>query len=279
MIQVDSKASKRMNDTAATSAFEGSFAAAVFGGSSTAATPFGALTASSASSPAATMTSLFSTAFTTDASSSSSSTTPFSAFAKPSAPATSVATTTSSSSSGFSLGTSFHGPLMAAKKATEDIGSSFIVIESFLGNCFSGSNDSNSGEVDSGSRFQGLGLYGYMDPLLLGDKKSGSISKVEIQPTTIYPLLEDLHSIFSDLPSMGKALAHVQKMLLDVNRGEVLDAYAVFDNIIHKDVVSWNAMIAGLVENGLTEDAFSLFSLMVKGPTQPNSAFMNDWKP
>ncbi|KAJ1383265.1 Tetratricopeptide-like helical domain superfamily [Sesbania bispinosa] len=33
------------------------------------------------------------------------------------------------------------------------------------------------------------------------------------------------------------------------------DAYAVFYNVIHKDV-SWNAMIAGLAENGLTEDAF-----------------------
>ncbi|MCI42078.1 pentatricopeptide repeat-containing protein, partial [Trifolium medium] len=50
------------------------------------------------------------------------------------------------------------------------------------------------------------------------------------------------------------------------------DAYAVFDSIIHKDVVSWNAMIAGLAENGLLEEAFSLFSLMVKGPIQPNYA-------
>ncbi|XP_061376129.1 putative pentatricopeptide repeat-containing protein At5g08490 isoform X2 [Gastrolobium bilobum] len=50
------------------------------------------------------------------------------------------------------------------------------------------------------------------------------------------------------------------------------DAYAVFDNIIDKDVVSWNAMIAGFAENGLLEDAFTLFSLMVKGPIQPNYA-------
>ncbi|KAJ1420662.1 hypothetical protein SESBI_14239 [Sesbania bispinosa] len=132
------------------------------------------------------------------------------------------------------FGTSFHGPLLAAKKAAEDVGSSFVVIESFLGNSFLGSNnnnDSNSGGVDSGSRFQSLvtslvpqqqgssaslalkrfslnndvrmlvkGLYGYMDPLLLGDNKTGSVSK---------------------------ALAHVQKMLLDVNRGEVLDARTV----------------------------------------------------
>ncbi|CAL5204441.1 unnamed protein product [Lathyrus oleraceus] len=50
------------------------------------------------------------------------------------------------------------------------------------------------------------------------------------------------------------------------------DAYAVFDSIIHKDVVSWNAMIAGLAENGLLEEAFSFFRSMVKGPIQPNYA-------
>lgn len=50
------------------------------------------------------------------------------------------------------------------------------------------------------------------------------------------------------------------------------EAYAVFDDIVYKDVVSWNAMIAGLAENGLVEDAFLLFSLMVKGPTRPNYA-------
>jgi hypothetical protein len=84
------------------------------------------------------------------------------------------------------------------------------------------------------------GLSGYMDPLLIVDSKTDSVSegsKMEIQPATsyetpafakpIYPLLEDLYEMFSDLPSMGKALGHVQKMLLDVNRGEVLDAKTV----------------------------------------------------
>ncbi|CAK8576926.1 unnamed protein product [Lathyrus sativus] len=83
------------------------------------------------------------------------------------------------------------------------------------------------------------GLSGYMDPLLIGNSKNDSVSagSVEIQPTTsydtpafaksVYPLLEDLHDMFSDLPSMGNALAHVQKMLLNVNRGEVLDTRTV----------------------------------------------------
>nr|KYP68050.1 hypothetical protein KK1_021667 [Cajanus cajan] len=75
-------------------------------------------------------------------------------------------------------------------------------------------------------------LSGYLDPLLLSGNNGGVSSVLEIQPSTsfetpgfarsIYPLLEDLYEIFGDLPSIGKALAHVQKMLLDVNRGEGL---------------------------------------------------------
>ncbi|GAU35774.1 hypothetical protein TSUD_61340 [Trifolium subterraneum] len=184
------------------------------------------------------------------------------------------------------FGTGFNGPLLAAKKAAENVGSAFIVVQSPLGHsCWTNNNnDSNStndndsnnssGGVDAGNGFRNIGnslvpqqqgavslasiamkrfslnkdvrmvlaegLSGYMDPLLVVDSKNDSVSetgKVEIQPTTsydtpefakpIYPLLEDLHEMFSDLPSMGKALRHVQKMLLDVNRGEVLDAKTV----------------------------------------------------
>ncbi|QCD88826.1 uncharacterized protein LOC114170683 [Vigna unguiculata] len=182
------------------------------------------------------------------------------------------------------FGTSFHGPLLAAKRASEDVGSSFLVIESpsCWGNSNSNSNnrdnnsdnDSNSGGgVDRGSNFRGFvnslvpqkhaaswapsalkrfsldeelrrmlvkAMSGYLDPLLLSSVNGSSVLEggdEEIQPLTsyetpgfarsIYPLLEDLCSIFRDLPSLGKALAHVQKMLLDVNRGEVLDKRTV----------------------------------------------------
>ncbi|XP_047159016.1 uncharacterized protein LOC124829534 isoform X1 [Vigna umbellata] len=176
------------------------------------------------------------------------------------------------------FGTSFHGPLLAAKRASEDVGSSFLVIESpsCWGNSNSNSsdNDSNSGGgVDRGSNFRGLvnslvpqkhaaswapsalkrfsldkdlrmmlakALSGHLDPVLLSSGNASSVLEggdEEIQPLTsyetpgfarsIYPLLEDLCSIFRDLPSLGKALAHVQKMLLGVNRGEVLDEKTV----------------------------------------------------
>lgn len=50
------------------------------------------------------------------------------------------------------------------------------------------------------------------------------------------------------------------------------DAYAAFNSIIYKDVVSWNAIIAGFAENSFVYDAFKLFSWMLRGPIEPNYA-------
>ncbi|XP_021274758.1 putative pentatricopeptide repeat-containing protein At5g08490 [Herrania umbratica] len=50
------------------------------------------------------------------------------------------------------------------------------------------------------------------------------------------------------------------------------DAYAVFCSISDKDVVSWNAIIAGFSENNLMDDAFRLFRKMLKGPIAPNDS-------
>uniref|UniRef100_A0A6N2MF00 Uncharacterized protein n=1 Tax=Salix viminalis TaxID=40686 RepID=A0A6N2MF00_SALVM len=69
---------------------------------------------------------------------------------------------------------------------------------------------------------------------------SSSVSEAglkEIQPVntfqvptfaqSVYPLLLDLHNIFIDLPSIGRALAFAQKMLDDVNRGEAVDTQII----------------------------------------------------
>lgn len=50
------------------------------------------------------------------------------------------------------------------------------------------------------------------------------------------------------------------------------DAYTAFDGIADKDVVSWNAIIAGFSENKMMADAFRSFCLMLKEPTEPNYA-------
>ncbi|GLT67233.1 hypothetical protein SLA2020_395560 [Shorea laevis] len=54
--------------------------------------------------------------------------------------------------------------------------------------------------------------------------------------------------------------------------GSVLgDAYAAFNGISDKDVVSWHAIIAGFSENMFMDFAFRLFKGMLKGQVEPNS--------
>ncbi|KAJ7957387.1 Transmembrane protein [Quillaja saponaria] len=165
------------------------------------------------------------------------------------------------------FGISFHGHFLAAKRVADEVGSSFLVLESPLGKC---SGDRASGEVEAaGNKFHGpvnslvpqkagslaslnpnrfflsndvqsqmvkaLSLYMDQSTRIIGHLISDSdVCSKEIQPRTnfeappfaksIYPLLMDLHDIFLDLPSMGKALAHAQKMLFDVNRGEAVES-------------------------------------------------------
>ncbi|KAK2434870.1 hypothetical protein QL285_019981 [Trifolium repens] len=182
------------------------------------------------------------------------------------------------------FGTGRNGPLLAAKKAAENVGSSFIVVRFPLGNCYeSNYENDNSGGFDAGNRFNcivnslvpqqhgatslssiGLkrfslnkdvrmvlaeALSGYVDRVLTGYRKNDLVSErglLESQPTgsydtpvfakSIYCVLEDLNDLFSEwhgngrfseLPPLGNALAHSQKMLLDISRGEVLDTKSV----------------------------------------------------
>ncbi|KAL1362353.1 hypothetical protein HN51_010621 [Arachis hypogaea] len=190
------------------------------------------------------------------------------------------------------FGTSFHGHLLAAKKAADDVGSAFVVIESGLGSSIDNSNI--GGGVDAGSHFNGFVsslvpqqpgvvtlapvtlnrfslsndakaqmakvLSVVMDPPLL--RTSGSNSEVgsgEIQASSsyevpafarsIYPFLEDLHNIFDNIPSIGRALAHAQKMLLDVNRGEALDARTVSE--VHRFRIAVEGIRVSLNKSGL----------------------------
>ncbi|KAH7510742.1 hypothetical protein FEM48_ZijujUnG0054500 [Ziziphus jujuba var. spinosa] len=57
---------------------------------------------------------------------------------------------------------------------------------------------------------------------------------------SIYSLLVDLYNIFEDIPSIGKALAHSQKMLYSINRGEAVD------NQIISEVYIFRVAVEGL---------------------------------
>jgi pentatricopeptide repeat protein len=48
------------------------------------------------------------------------------------------------------------------------------------------------------------------------------------------------------------------------------DAFQVFDKMPERDVVSWNAMLAGYAQQGLGKEAFQLFEQMKKTGTIPN---------
>ncbi|KAF5742720.1 hypothetical protein HS088_TW09G00775 [Tripterygium wilfordii] len=76
-----------------------------------------------------------------------------------------------------------------------------------------------------------------MDISVLKLNSSGSIDSKEILPVndfeapqfvqSIYPLRVNLHNLFVGLPSIGGALAFAQKMLIDVNKGEVMDTRTI----------------------------------------------------
>lgn len=177
------------------------------------------------------------------------------------------------------FGVGFHGHFFAAKKAAEEVGSSFLMLESPFVK-FS-SEEALSSEIDGRNSFGGsinslapqrVGsmvssslrrflltdmqsqmvkiVSSYMNVSAL-DSNSGSDSRLveahpetgfEIPPfaQTIYPLLEDLHNIFNSIPSMGRALAHAQNMLSNVNRGEAVDSQMV------SEVYSFRIAVEGL---------------------------------
>ncbi|KAJ9189029.1 hypothetical protein P3X46_000371 [Hevea brasiliensis] len=83
-------------------------------------------------------------------------------------------------------------------------------------------------------------LSPYMEVSMQKLRPSSSVSEAgskEIHPgssyllppfaQSVYPLLSDLHDIFIDLPSIGRALASSQKMLYGVSRGEIVDAQII----------------------------------------------------
>ncbi|XP_011026374.1 PREDICTED: uncharacterized protein LOC105127003 [Populus euphratica] len=181
------------------------------------------------------------------------------------------------------FGTGFHGHILAAKRVAEEVGSSFLVLETSSINTVIG--DNSSSEVDTGSEVHAfvssfapqkagsISLQSsrrfslddnvqsrmvklsssYMDLSMRKLRPSSSVSESglkEIQPgnsfqvppfaQSVYPLLQDLHNIFIDLPSIGRALAFAQKMLYDVNRGEAVDTRII------SEVYTFRVAVEGL---------------------------------
>ncbi|XP_058728942.1 pentatricopeptide repeat-containing protein At1g15510, chloroplastic [Vicia villosa] len=55
-----------------------------------------------------------------------------------------------------------------------------------------------------------------------------------------------------------------------VKCGDVVTARLVFDKMINRDRISWNAMIAGYFENGMCLEGLRLFCRMIEHPVEPD---------
>lgn len=176
----------------------------------------------------------------------------------------------------FGVGWNKH--FVTAKRVAEEVGSTFMLLESPIVKCNDSGNSSGEVEIESGNRFQGLAFL----PTSFVPQKVGSFamsslrrfsltndiqvqmvkslssyvvhpgsapeaSSADIHPEpdyeppefahSIYPLLVDLHKVFVDIPSIGRGLAHAQKMLFDVNRGEVVDSQLLSEVYIFRIAV------------------------------------------
>ncbi|KAI3461208.1 hypothetical protein Pfo_017871 [Paulownia fortunei] len=170
------------------------------------------------------------------------------------------------------FGVSFNGHFIAAKKVAEEVGSSFLMLESPFVKCSTTGDSERNLDTEAevvnvetnfrsafslqltnlvpgrmGSSIVSLNSRAFhvTDDVQSQMVKSLSSYLVRLNPVSkfagedvrllvdyevpqfakcVYPLLVDLHDIFVDIPSMGTALACAQKMLCDVNKGEIVDS-------------------------------------------------------
>ncbi|XP_056862310.1 uncharacterized protein LOC130509995 [Raphanus sativus] len=142
------------------------------------------------------------------------------------------------------FGTSFNGHVLAVKKVAEEVGSSFMVLDSpFIMESLSKSLKAQY--------YYGSAITNDAHALMLKLLTSHSthLSK-EISPSSnlanetksdspelplfaysIYNLLVTLHNIFNGRPAIRKALDSATKMLSDVNRGETIDKEALLSEV------------------------------------------------
>ncbi|CAI9298621.1 unnamed protein product [Lactuca saligna] len=129
------------------------------------------------------------------------------------------------------FGVGFNGHFSTAKRIAEEVGSSFLLLESpFVQLERDNNNSSSEVESDDHIRSQTLKL---LSSHLLQLNPNQNPSPINIQPKddyeapqyarSVYPLLQDLHNIFLEIPSIGRSLAYAQKMLHDVSKGEGID--------------------------------------------------------
>ncbi|XP_074565400.1 uncharacterized protein LOC141821915 [Curcuma longa] len=186
------------------------------------------------------------------------------------------------------FGVGFYGHFLSAKRAAEDIGSHFMLLESPYDNNKDVHTEASLDNNKDGSRSLGLRVlasnllpakvtsttYASSKRFCLDNTIKSQVVKMvtpfpdlavsrggqpshnfeerseNYQPKldykvpafaqSFYPLFADLHGIFIDLPSIGKAMVSVQIMLADINEGRPVDTKTL------SNVYSFRIAVEGL---------------------------------
>ncbi|KAJ7550458.1 hypothetical protein O6H91_07G102400 [Diphasiastrum complanatum] len=127
--------------------------------------------------------------------------------------------------------------------------------------------------VGNGSGAEAFNLYKQMKET--GLKPDEVTFSLILSACAGIPSLEKGKQVHSDAIEAGLAFGiFVGTALVDMYAkcGNVTDARAVFDEMPARNVVSWNAMIAGYASHGDKREAFTLFKKMLKENVKPNEA-------
>jgi pentatricopeptide repeat protein len=60
-------------------------------------------------------------------------------------------------------------------------------------------------------------------------------------------------------------------LIVYIRYGRLEDARRLFDELVKKDVISWNVMIGGYAEHSRAKDAIELFNQMCQEGVQPSA--------
>ncbi|XP_057823026.2 pentatricopeptide repeat-containing protein At3g12770 [Cryptomeria japonica] len=128
-----------------------------------------------------------------------------------------------------------------------------------------------AGHVQNGQFSQALTLFNYMQ---LSYMKPNCVTMISILPACAH--LAALHQgkwIHSYIIKSGLELdIAVGTALVDMYAkcGSIEIARFLFDNMSNRNVISWNAMIAGYIQNAQASEAVTLFNQMQQGNLKPD---------
>ncbi|XP_059068267.1 pentatricopeptide repeat-containing protein At4g13650-like [Cryptomeria japonica] len=80
----------------------------------------------------------------------------------------------------------------------------------------------------------------------------------------------DIHQSIKDTEILSDVVVATALVNMYAKCGSIDRARELFDRISKRDIISWNAMIAGYAQNGLCKDALKIFELMKNSGTFPD---------